>query len=127
MVIVPTVYVMNWFRLRTTGWSCMGAFYSVDGDRLLNVCFAIHRLFEHRHRAVGAVSRKAGITLAISMQESGLLNGDGADESLDVGSVVFTEYSAEPVAVYQKSSQGQSGCYKCILRSSALFLRAFFS
>ena len=64
MVIVPTVYVMNWFRLAPPDGHAWWRFTASMATGFL-MFVAIHRLFEHRHRAVGAVSRKAGITLAI--------------------------------------------------------------
>ena len=41
---------------------------------------------------LGAISRKAGVTLAINLQESGLLEDGVQDQQTDVGSFIFTDY-----------------------------------
>jgi 4-amino-4-deoxy-L-arabinose transferase-like glycosyltransferase len=41
---------------------------------------------------IGAISRKAGITLAINLKESGYLNADGLTGSDNVEELVFTDY-----------------------------------
>jgi hypothetical protein len=40
----------------------------------------------------GALSRKAGVTLAINLHEAGLLDDEGPGQEVDVGSFVFTDY-----------------------------------
>jgi hypothetical protein len=41
---------------------------------------------------MGAISRKAGVTLAINLREDGYLTADDLADQDDVGSLVFTDY-----------------------------------
>ena len=102
MVIVPMVYGMNWLRLRTTGLSCMARFTAAMAAGFLMFALPYIVYLSIETGRWGAVSRKAGITLAISMQESGLLQEDGVDEPIDVGSVVFMDFIRQHSLQYIK-------------------------
>ena len=52
---------------------------------------------------IGTISRKAGVTLAINLQEDGYLASDDLPNQDDVGSLVFTDYlRRHPVQYLQK-------------------------
>ena len=99
LVLVPLYFIFLWMTDRCFAWRqmiksisvlCLGfvlcalpyvAYLSIDTGRL------------------GAISRKAGVTLEINLREAGYLTTDGND----VGSLVFTDYlKRHPLEYLQK-------------------------
>jgi len=103
LLIVPAVLL-----LRSLVWREPSIAGMVRSTAMLSVGFLIFALPYIVYLSIetgrfGALSRKAGVTLAINLQESGLLDDGGAAQEADVGSFVFTEYVLQhPISYIKK-------------------------
>jgi 4-amino-4-deoxy-L-arabinose transferase-like glycosyltransferase len=106
LVIVPLVEAIRWLLdrdekflwiLQTSGALCAGfalfalpyiVYLSIDTGRF------------------GAVSRKAGVTLAINLKGAGLLDEEDIGQGGDVESLVFTDYIVKHPLLYLKKAAG---------------------
>jgi len=104
LVIVPGVLLLRWLL-----WREPSIFELVKSIATLSVGFLIFALPYIVYLSIdtgrfGAISRKAGVTLAINLQESGLLDDGGQSQETDVGSFVFTDYVLKHPFLYIKKA-----------------------
>ena len=102
LLIVPGVLLLRWLLWRETNVTEF-----VQSIATLCVGFLIFALPYIVYLSIdtgrlGAISRKAGVTLAINLQESGLLEDDAQAQETDVGSFVFTDYLLKHPFLYIK-------------------------
>ena len=92
LVIVPAYALFRWFLRGRTGFTRL-----VPSLGLLGIGFLLFSLpyivyLSEDTGRFGAISRKAGITLAINLKESGALEDGDLQQDGDLGSFVFTDY-----------------------------------
>jgi 4-amino-4-deoxy-L-arabinose transferase-like glycosyltransferase len=102
LLIVPAVLLVRWLL-----WREQSVVRMMQSVVLLAAGFAIFALPYIVYLSLdtgrfGAISRKAGITLAISLNELGMLDESGDGKETDVGSFVFTDYVWQNPLVYVK-------------------------
>ena len=102
LVIVPGVLLWRWRLGQETSFSRL-----VQATAALSAGFLIFALPYIVYLSVdtgrfGAISRKAGVTLAINLHESAMLEEEGGAQGADVGSFVFTDYVLKHPLLYAK-------------------------
>lgn len=103
LAIVPVIALLRWSFRRRNIWAEFVPSLGVLGlgFLLLALPYIVYLSIDTGH--LGAISRKAGITLAINLKESGTLETDDSQRDVDVDSFVFTDYiRAHPVAYAKK-------------------------
>ena len=92
LVIVPGVLLVRWLCWRERqGMPLLAPSASLAAGFMIFALPYIVYLSVDTGR-FGAISRKAGVTLAINLQESGLLDQQGQGGETDVSEFVFTDY-----------------------------------
>jgi 4-amino-4-deoxy-L-arabinose transferase-like glycosyltransferase len=92
LLIVPGVLLLRWWCWREqSGVALLQPVGALTAGFVIFALPYIAYLSVDTGR-VGAISRKAGVTLAINLQESGLLDAEGHGRESDVSEFVFTDY-----------------------------------
>ena len=102
LAIVPAILAFQWLSKKAPGllWLCKTSSLVFVGFLLFALPYIVYLSSETGRW--GAVTRKAGITLAISLMDSGLLD-EGPMEGLgNVESLVFTEFIQRHPVLYLK-------------------------
>ena len=92
LLIVPAVIFLRWLRRREAAFSWLMQTVGLlgVGFLLFAMPYIVYLSVDTGH--FGAVSRKAGVTLGINLQKSGLLDDDDIARFGSAESLVFTEY-----------------------------------
>lgn len=103
VVIVPGVLLWRWLMQRDGGLMSLGRSVALIAAGFLIFALPYIAYLSIETGRFGALSRKAGVTLAINLKESGMLDDESLSEHGDVGSLVFTDYILQHPQVYINS------------------------
>jgi 4-amino-4-deoxy-L-arabinose transferase-like glycosyltransferase len=106
LVIVPLVEIIHWLFDRDEGflWIVKASGALCAGFVLFALPYIVYLSIDTGR--IGAVSRKAGVTLAINLKGAGLLEDDDMGHGGDVESLVFTDYVVKHPLLYIKKVAG---------------------
>lgn len=102
LAIVPMVEIVRWFFDRKAGllWVIQTTALLYVGFLLFALPYIVYLSIDTGR--IGAVSRKAGVTLAINLKEAGLLENEDGTHDGDVESLVFSEYVLNHPLLYAR-------------------------
>ena len=102
LVIVPAVTALRWMSHCRKSWSewCASLGLLALGFVLCSAPYIVY--LSHDTGRFGAISRKAGVTLGISLEESGMLEAENFQSDGTAGSLDFTEYILQHPFSYLK-------------------------
>jgi len=99
MVIVPAVLLFHWWRRENHfPWLIQSVAALALGFLLFALPFIVYLSIDTGQ--FGAISRKAGVTWALNLQKSGMLNDDVDSQGVDVNSFSFTDYLLQHPLLY---------------------------
>jgi 4-amino-4-deoxy-L-arabinose transferase-like glycosyltransferase len=92
LLIVPAVVLLQWLRQRVIGlsWFTQSIGLLCFGFLLLALPYIVYLSIDTGH--VGAVSRKAGLTLGLNLKKSGVLDDEDLAQFGTAESLVFSDY-----------------------------------
>lgn len=107
LVIIPVVAVIRWFSQKRIHFSLWAASFGLlsAGFLLFSLPYIVYLSGDTGR--LGAISRKAGITLAINLKESGALADGDVQQDAGLSSFVFTDYVRQhPIRYLEQVASG---------------------
>jgi len=100
LVIVPMVLVCTWWfkRERNLGWSAKACALLCAGFFIFALPYIFYLSWSSGQW--GSVSKKAGLTFAIALKDSGLLENEGSETVADLDSLTLVQFVARHPVLY---------------------------